>query len=126
MKSIFLVIGVVAFTSATGQQKELFDIQDHLLKKNAELKKSNTPNIPLIPYSELFPKTNPLLSGQPYDSFQLPNGDLVITMQPGAMPVIKPDMRLFQTMPNPGLGNFTTHSIPNGAIPRRPLIIPSR
>ena len=38
MKIVFLLFGIVAFSGASAQQKDLFDIQKHLQKKQQESK----------------------------------------------------------------------------------------
>ncbi len=113
MKKIFLVFGIAAYTSASAQNKDLFDIQDHLRKKTAESNKVGRIFRNPPPYEGGFQR----LSGNEI------GGSIVMIPRNGGMPYVKPDIRQFQTMPNPGLGNFTTNIIPNGALPKPPRIL---
>ena len=121
MKKIFLVFGIAAYASASGQQKELFDIQQHLEKKKAESKKTVENKLLELPFQKRHTVTT--LFNPNDQGYLLPNGDRVVIAGPGAMPVIKPDMRQFRVMPNPGLGNIPTTPMPNGALPRQRRIL---
>jgi hypothetical protein len=122
MKKIFLVFGIAAFSAAAAQEKELFDIKDHLQKKASK----QTDRFPLA-LDPGFGSPKPHTTYSPsMRSYLLPDNSRITGI--GNMPCIKPDMRQFKTMPNPGLGNFTTHknslqhsrpgNIPNAAIPK--------
>ncbi len=118
MKKLFLVFGITAFASASAQQKELFDIQEHLKKKSADNKKAADRQL-LFPlpfknnftYRELIPQTDQF--------YFLSNGDKVVILGIDNMPCIQPDMRQFQAMPNPVGPGFPQKpfpgQIPNGA-----------
>ena len=127
MKKVFLLFGIAAFSSASAQQKDLFDIQKHLQKKLTENKKAPEKKIIPLPYLRGANLVNSYANRIPETSYRLSNGDLVIS-GPGIMPCIKPDMSLFQTMPNAASGakvwSFNYYpqrarpgQIPNGAAP---------
>jgi hypothetical protein len=134
MKRIILVFGIAAFSSASAQEKELFDIQEHLQKKAAENKKAYGDRLILdLPFEN--PTIHPGLSvpvapgsGQ---SYLLPNGDKVITLSMDNMPCVQPGMEQFHSMPNPGYGILPEYfpsfskpgAIPNGATPNRVYFI---
>ena len=89
MKKAFLFFGIAAFTSASAQQNDLFDIQQHLLKKSADnnklVKKKNI-DLPFI--------YNPLqINNSPVDSYTLSNGDKVVILKLDNMPCVQPDMQ---------------------------------
>lgn len=126
MKKVFLLFGIAAFSTASAQQNDLFDIQKHLQKKQAEEKKIDEkirlvlPRLKKVTLYNSYTKNNPTLS------YPFPNGDKVITLGQDNMPCLVPDIRLFQAMPNPGynksfLDNLSHSSrqygqIPNGAL----------
>jgi hypothetical protein len=91
MKRLFLLFGIAAYTSASGQQKDIFDIQKHLQKKKAEAYKKNIGKPILLSLSVPLPPQN--------FSYKLPNGD-VVSYGNGRIPCIKTDLRKFSTMPN--------------------------
>jgi len=123
MKKIFLFFGIAAFSSASAQQNDLFDIQKHLQKKQTEDKKKAKSNSLVLPFNKPIIYTNPSLGNRQQSSYTLPNGDKVVTTSPYNMPCIQPDMRQYQTMPNVAYGNPFNFSplkpqpgqIPNGA-----------
>ena len=116
MKKAFLFFGIAAFTSASAQQNDLFDIQQHLLKKSADnnklVKKKNI-DLPFI--------YNPLqINNSPVDSYTLSNGDKVVILKLDNMPCVQPDMQQFQRMPNIAYQekfNFSTLQLLPGQIP---------
>ena len=125
MKKVFLFFGIAAFTSASAQQNDLFDIQKHLLKKQAEENKlieNKSINLPSI---KPFIYNPPPFNNNPVDSYILPNGDKVVISSLYNMPVVQPDMRQFQRMPNLAYeGQFNYYpqlvlpgQIPNGSKP---------
>lgn len=132
MKKVFLLFGIAAFSSASAQQNDLFNIQKHLQKKQTEEKKIDEKIKFVLP---LFKKTilyNSYTNNNPTLSYILPNGDKVITLVQDNMPCVVPDMRLFQAMPNTGydkkfqnnlsLSSRQPGQIPNGAFPLRMLV----
>lgn len=130
MKKIFLLIGVAAFTSAAAQQKDVFDIQQHLQKKKTDANEAIKQKNLLLPFLQPKPGSETALpkSG---DTYILSNGDIVIYGN-GSMPWIKPDMRQFQIMPDAAKSELISGllspgnkfgQIPNGAIPYRRFFI---
>lgn len=100
MKKIFLLFGIAAFSSASAQQNDLFDIQKQLQKKQAEDKKTVEKNTMLLPFKKPTTYGN-LYSGKiPEEYYTLRNGDKVVTLSLDNMPCVQPDMRQFQNMPN--------------------------
>jgi hypothetical protein len=101
MKKIFLVFGIAAFSSASAQQNDVFDIQKHIQKKIVkDMEKTETTLFKVVygncwgtPLSQ-----RPRLKNIP--SFILPNGDRVTTLPIDNMPCVQPDMRQYQNMPN--------------------------
>jgi hypothetical protein len=89
MKKILLIAGILVFSFASAQQKDLFDIQQHIQEKIKESKlRSLVPKQPfLYPQSKL---------SHPYT---LPNGNKVYTLPLDNMPCVEPDMSQFN-MPN--------------------------
>lgn len=120
MKKVFLFFGIAAFTSVSAQQNDLFDIQKHLLKKQAEenkLVENKSINLPSI---KPFIYNPPHLNNNPVDSYTLPNGDKVVISNLDNMPCVQPDMRQFQRMPNLAYQeqfNFSTQQLLPGQIP---------
>jgi hypothetical protein len=124
MKKVFLLFGIAAFSGASAQQKDLFDIQQHLQKKQAEDKKVAEKKINPFPYNNHY-------SGNIRElSYTLPNGDKIFNPPLGSMPCVKPDMRNFLIMPNlangkvlPGYNYYPQKvkpgQIPNGSRPYR-------
>ena len=128
MKKIFLLFGVAAFSSATAQQNDLFDIQKHIQKKQAEGKKAAEKKL-LLTTIKSFQNYNTYSNNIANRSFLLPNGDKVVSLGQDNMPCVVPDMKQFQNMPN--LANkeqfnfnyspqkVLPFQIPNGSIPFR-------
>lgn len=120
MKKVFLLFGIAAFTAASAQQNDLFDIQKHLLKKQAEENKlieNKSINLPSI---KPFIFNSPPFNNNPVDSYILPNGDKVVISSLDNMPIVVPDMRQFQRMPNIAYQeqfNFSPHQVLPGQIP---------
>jgi len=110
MKRIILVFGIAAFSSASAQQKELFDIGQHIRKKQAEGKKLSEKKNLVLPFHKSFPAVNPYLIGRPPLSYTLPNGDKVIISTIDNMPCVQPDMKQFRVMPSlqPDIRQFRT------------------
>ena len=90
MKKVFLLFGIAAFTTVSAQQNDLFDIQKHLLKKQAEENKRVD-----LPTNKPFVYTPTNLNNNPAESYTLPNGDKVVISSLDNMPVVQPDMRQF-------------------------------
>lgn len=130
MKKIFLLFSVAAFSGASAQQKDLFDTQEHLQKKQTEDKKATEKKITPFPFKKQFNYGNLYSGNSPESSYTLPNGDKVFISPLDRMPCVKPDIRNFQIMPNLANGkvlpdyNYYPHKskpwqIPNGALPYR-------
>ena len=133
MKKIFLVFGIVAFSSAAAQQNNVFNVESYLQKKtdnkNEKIEKNSYLSSEGCFGGPLVQKAIPnYLPG-----FLLPNGDRIKDMAPLLynMPCVRPDMRQFRTMPNPGLGILPSYfssgplpgQIPNGAFPYKKYIV---
>lgn len=99
MKKVFLLFGIAAFSSAAAQEKNLFDIQKHLQKKQAEARKITQEKKYVLPPFKKFQPADPFINRLHNQSYTLPNGDVVL-YGIGSMPCIKPDMSQFQTMPD--------------------------
>jgi len=118
MKMIFLLLGVAGFTAASAQDKDLFDIQKHLQKKQGEnnkiLEKRNFPKPPskIAPFTRLRAR----------HSHILPNGDKLMLLTQDNMPCIVPDMKQF-LMPNISNPEDYFRSLP--LITKRPGSIPN-
>ena len=95
MRNVFLIFGIAAFSAASAQQKDLFDIQKHLLKKQAQGKRTTEHNIFLT-----LPEISSVQIHQQL-FYSLANGDKVFQLPTDNMPCVIPDMSRFQTMPNP-------------------------
>lgn len=126
MKKVLLIFGIAAFSSASAQQKDLFDIQKHLEKKQAEGKKAAEENSFVLPLFKKPQMVDPFINNLHTLSYTLPNGDVVLYGN-GTMPCVKPDMSQFQAMPNLADNNQFTFNfypqkiqpgqIPNGSRP---------
>ena len=112
MKTLFLLSGLITFSFASGQNNDLFDVNQHLKKlnsdKKAKLEKQNLFK-PFNDYSGLF-------GTKKTKSFFLLNGDKVITLPQYNMPCVVPAMKKFQSMPNAG-NSFDIKRNKYGAIP---------
>ena len=130
MKKVFLLFGIAAFSSASAQQNDLFDIQKHIQKKILKDKVKAKKNTQLV-FENCFagPQVRKLRPNY-FPDFILPNGDRVITLPIDNMPCVQPDMRQFQTMPNVVYDtqfNFSPQrpkpgQIPNGSVPYRMIV----
>ena len=120
MKKVFLLLGIASFTTASAQQKDVFDINRYLKKKNAE-KSITIPKIKLgFQKPNIFQRNPDKIS--PGYSYSLPNGDKVYSSPAYHMPIVIPDMRQFNNMPNvvivgrrPDIVSLA--KIPNAAVP---------
>lgn len=109
MKKLFFYAGIFMATGAAAQQKDVFNVQEHLKSRTTE--KAKLP-IPTFSAPSSFPET----------FMKLPNGDMVYYGN-GQIPCIKPDMSQQQTIPNVSPLQFYTYNkltyqlgeIPNGA-----------
>jgi len=127
MKRVFLLFGIVAFSAASAQQKELFDIQEHLRKKMADDKKIVEKKFPSLPFNSPFSFKVPAIGNKTPGSYVLPNGDQVILLSMDRMPCVQPDMQQLGVMPNPAYDRpfhysplrLQTGQIPNGSLPYR-------
>jgi hypothetical protein len=119
MKVLILILGLVCFSAASAQQKDVFDLPQQQEKKSGLEYKQNE-NIRFN--QELVSAPNQASTIVQPLSFSLTNGNKVI-YGIGIMPCIKPDMNLFKTMPNlnfTGTIQFSSEikepgQIPNGA-----------
>lgn len=101
MKKIFLVFGIASFSSASAQQKDVFDIERHLQKLTTEKKKPEV-SLQRQPVFE-FRQLPPILLST------LPNGDRVMTLPGYNMPCVVP-------------GNTYLYSTPNLTATSQPLL----
>ena len=120
MRKVFLFIGLAAFTAASAQQNDLFDIQKYLLKKSDDNNKLfENKNIDM-PFKKPFIYNPPPINNNPVETYTLSNGDKVVISSLYNMPVVQPDMRQFKIMPNlayEGQFNFSPHQVLPGQIP---------
>ena len=120
MKKVFLLFGLAAFSSASAQQKEVFDINRHIQEvlKNKGASGTNP---------KIF---NAMLThSQTKQSYILPNGDKIHVLSDDNMPCVIPDMNQFTIMPNISNPNeyfetlfFRQHlpgNIPNAVLPHQ-------
>ncbi len=130
MKKVFLLFGIAAFSSASAQQQDLFDIQKHLQKIQVENKKADKKNSLVLQFNKPFPPVSLYTRNTSIDSYNLPNGDRVVISSLDHMPCIQPDMSQFQTMPNVIYDkpfNFSPQKplpgqVPNGSAPYRMIV----
>lgn len=119
MKKVFLLLGIAGFTTASAQQKDVFDINEYLKKKNAE-KSIIVPKIKLGFQKPNIFQRNPNKISPGY-FYSLPNGDKVYSSPSYHMPIIVPDMRQFNKMPTVTMGQrpdiVELTKIPNAALP---------
>ena len=78
MKKVFLLFGIAAFTAASAQQNDLFDIQKHLLKKSVDYNKLIENKKIDLAFSKPFIYYPPQINNNPADSYTLSNGDKVV------------------------------------------------
>ncbi len=92
MKKVFLVFGIAAFSSASAQQKDVFDIDRHLQKLaiGKKLPGVNLQNPYILEFKQ-FPPTH---------LYTLPNGDKVMTLPRYNMPYIVPGQTYLYFTPN--------------------------
>lgn len=92
MKKVFLAFGIAAFSSASAQQKDVFDIERHLQKLTADKKKPgvNLQSQPLFEFRQLPPN---ILNS-------LPNGDRVMILPGDNMPCVVPGKTYLYFTPN--------------------------
>ena len=126
MKKIFLLFGVVTFSFAIAQQKDVFDINRHI---QGVLKNKSTSSTG----QKTFKTDKTIIAGlthsQPKQSYILPNGDKVNVLSGDNMPCVIPEMKQFTIMPNISNPNeyfetlfFRQHlpgNIPNAVKPYR-------
>lgn len=113
MKILFLLAGITAGTAINAQQKDLFNIEEHLKKKMADAFTMPPPPQPIVPVINQVQYT--VMPVQPF-SITLPNQDVVYYGN-GSMPCVVPDMKQFNSTYNPVAGNkkLLTGPMPNGA-----------
>jgi hypothetical protein len=126
MKKVFLLFGIAAFSPASAQQKNVFDINRHIQEVLRNKSSSGT-----IPKTFKTDKTfiAGLIHSQPKQSYTLPNGDKVHVLSGDNMPCVIPEMMQFTTMPNISNPNeyfetlfykqYLPGSIPNAVKPYR-------
>lgn len=107
MKKTFLVFAVMTGLTAAGQNKDLLDIQK-LIKERQAKEKNVTERIDLV--SPLLPTG---ITGIQREAYLLPNGDRVIYGNIDGMPIVQPDMRIFNLMPNTGSNIILPRTMPN-------------
>lgn len=114
MKKLFLVFGIVSAYSVSAQQKDLFDINNHIKsnidKAKTRAEKNKAFSFPLN-LERTYAFTNPLdMVFKPRSSYILPNGDRVIISSIDNMPVVVTDIKMFKTMPSvePDINQFRT------------------
>lgn len=122
MKKVFLLFGIVAFSAASAQQTDLFNIEKHIEKKKAEGKKKAEKKRLVLPVHKRFTYGNFNAEKNPELFYILPNGDNVVISRINNMPCVKPDMRKFQIMPNLAYSrrfnfNYSPQRIHPGQIP---------
>ena len=129
MKKVFLLFGIAAFSSASAQQKQVFDINKHLQDL---LDKKNTSQLIVKPSGS----NKYFVAGSSQPGFKLsailPDGDKVYLLPPDNMPCIVPDMKQFTAMPDISNPNeyfetlpFRNHlpgAIPNAVEPYRLIV----
>jgi hypothetical protein len=88
MKKVFVLFGIAAFSTASAQQNDVFDIQKHLEKM---LKDKKFPRAIIKPPSINYPFINHT-SGRPAWEFShiLPNGDKIFLLSQDNMPCVVP------------------------------------
>jgi hypothetical protein len=126
MKKIFLLFGIAAVSSASAQQKDVFDMNRHIqgVLKN---KNSSGTGGKIFEADNIY--RNKLSQSQPKLSHILPIGDKVYILSRDNMPCVVPDMGQFTSMPNisnpkeyfssPLFKNNTPGSMPNALQPYR-------
>lgn len=87
MKNILLLLGIAGFYTATAQQKDVFDINEYLLK--------DKPGVNLREKAILKPGLTFNISNnkKPEDSYLLPNGDKVVALPQDRMPCVVPSLK---------------------------------
>lgn len=128
LKKIFLLASILAFSFASAQQNEFFNIEKYMQKKQTELKKSQ---FRIHRFPENVTTTYSVPTSQPQLIAELPNSNKVYALPQDHMPCIKPDMSQFN-MPNVFVVNKPYSSpfkkevgkIPNPAIPFLELTTP--
>lgn len=113
MKVFLFLLSLSTFSLASAQNKDLFDVNQHLKKLSEKNKAESKKKILLNPILEKI--KNPF-SIKIYNSFYLANGDKVMTLRGYNMPCVVPDMNKFQSMPVAGK-NFAPKRNEYGAIP---------
>ncbi len=121
MKKILLLFGIAGFSAVSAQQKELFDIQKHIIKKQDDGKIAAEKKKLILPSFKKFQFISPASIIQSHLSYTLSNGD-VVHYGNGTMPCIKPDLHQFQVMPNLSSGslynfNYSPRKVQPGQIP---------
>jgi hypothetical protein len=101
MKKIFLFFGVAAFTSASAQQNDFFDVDKHLQKKNKKLPVLSIPKTWNFSFPEFIQEN---FSVYPFNGSNnytvLPHGNKIYSLSQDHMPCIVPDMKEWGIMPN--------------------------
>lgn len=98
MKKVFLLLGIAGFTTASAQQKDVFDINAYLKKKTADKSKLAPPSKQNFKKNNFFEiDANKKL---PKNSYLIGNGDRIYSSPGYHMPIVVTDMRQFNRMPN--------------------------
>lgn len=130
MKKVFLLFGIAAFSAASAQEKDLFDIQKHLQMKQAESKKADDKTSLVFPFNKNYIPVDPYRQNTPLDSYTLPNGDKVVISSLDHMPCVQPDMNQFYFMLNVAYNGQFNYSpqrvqpnqIPNASLPYKMIV----
>lgn len=124
MKKLFLIFCLAGSTAISAQQKDLFNIEEHLKKKIAESITVPEPGKLISPAHN--PATTGILPVQPL-SYTVAGNDVVVYYGNGTMPCVKPVMNQIYSTPNPPADKslpVPVSPMPNGAIEDKKL--PSR
>jgi molybdopterin converting factor small subunit len=129
MKKVFLLFGISAFSAASAQQNDVFDVNKHVqdfLKKKNGIQKNNTPSL----FDNFY--TNGNTESPAKLSYTLSNGDKVYILPVDNMPCVVPGYSQ-NNMPNisdpniyynsPLFKNNTPGTIPNAVKPYRLISI---
>ena len=119
MKNIFIIASILAFSFASAQQNDFFDIQKHLQQKiKDEINQKQKEQLQSLfkpKISTLFLKPIPVPQIKFLES--LPNSDKVYILPEDNMPCIVPDMTQFNKADLAGLDLKQKYFTPNRNFP---------
>lgn len=96
MKKIFTIANILAFSFASAQQNDVFDIQKHLQQKiKDEISQKQKEQLLSILRPKISFKTFSIPAPQAKFLMSLSNGNKVYALPPDNMPCIVPDMSQF-------------------------------